>query len=571
VRPLHRRRRRAGGAARRKRDGNHARDARIPAGTYWLALSVHHADQAYAYEPVGGRTRENANNATALGFIDPWGASDVSSTRLVSIYGTYTPGGAPLVFTDVSSATGFDVQTTSSESSGSGLHWGDLDDDGDLDAIVTGSPSRRLTSNSEGASFFVASFGGGAADRQGALLDIDNDGDLDFWHQAETLWENDGLGVLTNAGNLGLGDPTNNEGVAAADVDGDGACDVVMCSENGNWIGHHERRTPVTLVGSADVADGLNDVGDAGNGDYVSSGDVDDDGDLDFFYHFGGGKLFVSDGDGTYTESPSGISVVTGNSDKFGSAWGDYDNDGDLDLFTPRYDSGSPGYLWRNDGGTFANVAVAAGIADTSGQRSACWGDYDNDGDLDLYVVTRGGGANVLYRNAGGVFTAMSVGADAPGDGHDAVFVDYDNDGDLDLAVTRQSATNVLLRNDTDTDEYLKVRVIGWGAWGTNKAGVGVKVELYDGTATTLLARRDVLTARGYGGTEPPWLHFGGVAPASTYVVRVHFRTGAVDVPVVPRNVSTTIGTVTIPQMLTVVEPQPQIQVIQWQEVDPAP
>ena len=475
------------------------------------------------------------------------------------------------LFTDVSSACGFNVRSTTSDHSASGLHWGDLDADGDLDAIITGnSSSRLLISNNAGESFFVSVFGGGGRDRQGALLDIDNDGDLDFWHIDERLYENNGAGSFTDRGDLGFRDPSNSEAVAAADVNRDGWCDIIMFSANGNWLGHHQGTLPASLVGSRDRAYGLNDRGDYGNGDFCSAGDVNNDGRLDFFYHYNGGRLFCSTGDGAYIEDDGGISVVTGNHDKFGSAWADYDNDGDLDLFVPRYDDRRPGYLWRNNGSSFSDITSAAGITGTARQRSACWGDYDNDGDLDLYITTAEGG-NLLYQNQGdGSFLSVDEGAGAAGKGHDAIFVDYDNDGDLDLAIAREDTSNVLLRNNTDNTDYLKVRVIGAGEGGTNKAGLGVRVELYAAGGTTLLARREVGVARGFGGTEPLWVHFGGVTNTDTYVVKVHFVTAVQTVTVVPRDVSTTIGPTTIEQMLTVEEEgASMLRLIRWMEVDP--
>ncbi|MCP3905744.1 MAG: VCBS repeat-containing protein [Planctomycetes bacterium] len=479
---------------------------------------------------------------------------------------------APLgPYTDASATVGFDVQSTTGSATGSGLHWADLDADGDLDAVITGNSfSRKLVSNSEGTSFTVTTFGAGGRSRQAALLDLDNDGDVDVWHADETLFENDGSGSFSDEGDMGFSDAVGTDGLAAADVNNDGWCDVVMFSGSGNWIGHHQGDNPVTLVGTNAASYGLNDAGDSGNGDYVSSVDVNGDTYLDFFYNYGTGKLFLSDGDGTYTESASGISVVTGSADLFGSAWGDYDNDGDPDLYVPRYDAGSAGYLWRNDAGTFTNVASAAGITDTSGQRSACWGDYDNDGDLDLYVTTHSGADNLLYQNQNnGTFLTTDAGVTVAGDSHDAVFVDYDNDGDLDLAVTQQSGTNILLDNDTDGTSYLKVRAIGYGRRGTNKAAVGVRVELYTSDGLTLLGRRDLGVARGFGGTEPLWAHFGGVTDSVTYKVKVHFASGVQEVNVVPSAVSTTIGATVISQMVTVTEPKPPYSVVTWQEVKP--
>jgi len=488
-------------------------------------------------------------------------------------------GDASYLFADASGATGFGVPSTTDSNSGSGLHWGDLDNDGDLDAIVTGNSSSRLCiNNNTGQSFSQSTFGGGARSRQGALLDIDNDGDLDFWHCDEKLYENNGSASFTDRGDLGFGDPSNSDSAAAADLNHDGQCDVVMFSTSGNWIGFNSSGSPATLTGTNDSAYGLNDSGDAGNGDFCSAGDVNNDGYLDFFYHYNSGKLFLSEGDGTYAQDNHGISVVTGNSDTMGSTWADYDNDGDLDLFVARHDSGSAGYLWRNDvdwtadTGSFTNVSASAGIIDTSGQRGCCWGDYDNDGDLDLYVVTHSAQVNVLYQNQGnGTFVSVNEGTNASGDGHDAVFVDYDNDGDLDLSVTQQSATNTLLNNGTDNTDYLKVRVVGLGDGGTNLPGVGVRIDVWDAAGTTFLARREIGTARGYGGAEPMWAHFGGLTNSSTYTVKVYFHSRANDEPyavsVVPSAASTTIGATVIPQMLTVEEPNTQKKILHWTEI----
>ena len=129
-----------------------------------------------------------------------------------------------------------------------------------------------------------------------------------------------------------------------------------------------------------------------------------------------------------------------------GAAFADYDNDGDLDLYIvnnpgPLYTTitdTSPGNaLYRNNGdGTFTDVTAKAGVGDQSFGMGCVFGDYDNDGDLDLYVTNYG--PNVLYRNNGdGTFTDVTTPAGA-GDARwstGAAFGDYDNDGDLDLYV----------------------------------------------------------------------------------------------------------------------------------------
>ncbi len=129
-----------------------------------------------------------------------------------------------------------------------------------------------------------------------------------------------------------------------------------------------------------------------------------------------------------------------------GAGFADYDNDGDLDLYivnnpgplTVEISSESPGnILYRNNGdGRFTDVTETAGVGDQGHGMGCVFGDYDNDGDLDLYVTNFG--ANVLYRNNGdGSFSdvteATGVGDERWGTG--AIFGDYDRDGDLDLYV----------------------------------------------------------------------------------------------------------------------------------------
>lgn len=492
--------------------------------------------------------------------------SDPSEFYLLGYWGETAAPEANGLFADVSSDAGFNLQTSTSNSGPSSIHWADFDGDGDLDALVTGTASRILI-NSGSSTFTPTNFAGGSASGQAAILDVDNDGDIDIWHHSGGLNENNGSGVFTSRGGVGFTGPSGSVSTIAADVDGNGYTDIITFAANGNWIGRHSRKVNVALNGTTDTTFGLNGVDAFGNGGFACTADADDDGDLDIFYNYGVGRLFLSDGDGTFTKTGGGIAVANGDSEPVGSSWGDYDNDGDMDLFVPRNASGNPGYLWRNNGrGTFTNVTAAAGIDDTSGHRGCCWGDYDNDGDLDLYICT-GASTNILYRNNGdSTFTAVDEDVEASGNSQDAVFVDYDNDGDLDLAVTRQGGTNVLLENSTDNTDYLKVRVIGQGML-TNKVGLGVRVDLYDSTGRNLLARREIGTARGYGGSSPLWAHFGGVTNSSTYVVKVHFPSGVTSTSVVPVSASTTIGSTVIAQMVTITERQPQLTI--WQETNP--
>jgi hypothetical protein len=153
-------------------------------------------------------------------------------------------------------------------------------------------------------------------------------------------------------------------------------------------------------------------------------------------------------------------------------AWGDYDNDGDLDLAI----AGSPGTgsltrIYRHDATAF--VDIAAGLSGTH-EGGLAWGDYDNDGDLDLLIT--GNWTTNLYRNSGGTFTDAGAGF-VQLLKSSAEWGDYDRDGDLDLLLTGQSPTagtpimnSRVYRNDngtfTDINAGLKGVKSGTGIWG---------------------------------------------------------------------------------------------------------
>src|SRR6185436_20256697 len=132
------------------------------------------------------------------------------------------------------------------------------------------------------------------------------------------------------------------------------------------------------------------------------------------------------------------------------NAWADFDNDGDLDEVVGF--RGRPNRLYRQDHGRFEDVAAAVGLADTVETRVAAWGDFDGDGHLDLYVGFAGGVPNKLYRNDGNGrhFTdvAPALGLRLVGVSRQASWIDYDNDGDLDLFVAFRDQPNRLFRND---------------------------------------------------------------------------------------------------------------------------
>ena len=137
------------------------------------------------------------------------------------------------------------------------------------------------------------------------------------------------------------------------------------------------------------------------------------------------------------------------------NAWGDYDNDGDLDLIITFRDA--PVRLYRNGSSGFENVADGSGLPTDGGNpRSVAWGDYDGDGDLDIYIGYSGyeGPANRLFRNnlqegrSGFTEVGEAAGVALKGATRQVSFIDYDSDGDLDLYVALRASVNRLLQNN---------------------------------------------------------------------------------------------------------------------------
>ncbi len=236
-------------------------------------------------------------------------------------------------------------------------------------------------------------------------------------------------------------------GVILDDFDGDGYLDILHStyepSEPLRYF-HNERDGTFRLR-----TDEANLSGILGGFNLVQA-DYDNDGDTDVLVLRGAWlgrtgtipkSLLRNEGDGTFQDVTFDAGLVEPATPTQTAAWADYDGDGDLDLFV-----GSeavlgfepPCQLWRNRGdGTFEEVAEKAGVQNFRFAKGVAWGDYDEDGDPDLYVSNLGQD-NRLYRNEGdGTFkdVASELGVTAPKRSFVPWFWDFDNDGKLDLFV----------------------------------------------------------------------------------------------------------------------------------------
>jgi hypothetical protein len=166
--------------------------------------------------------------------------------------------------------------------------------------------------------------------------------------------------------------------------------------------------------------------------------DFDGDGDPDRFVGFNGApsRLYRNDGVGGFVDAAAAVGLDVERQVRT-AAWGDFDGDGDPDLFLGFAGEAPVAALFRNDGGSFASVANDLGLEVLEGTtRQASWVDYDSDGDLDLFLALRDR-ANQLFANDDGRFANVTeaVGLGDPRRSVGAVWFDVEPDGDLDVYV----------------------------------------------------------------------------------------------------------------------------------------
>jgi hypothetical protein len=267
-------------------------------------------------------------------------------------------------------------------------------------------------------------------------------------------------------------------GITAVDYDGDGLYDLFIPdgveSRLFRNLGDGRFEDVTARAGLA----GLDGVSVALFADY------DNDGHKDLFVSrtFQHNQLFHNNGDGTFTE----VTRKSGIGDDCCTtvaSWADYDNDGLLDLYVGRYldprkkipttfyaRNGEGNKLYHNNGdGTFTDVAEVAGVGDTGLCLGTVFGDYDDDGYPDLYVVNDFGRKTLYHNNRNGTFSDVTVksGTLAYGAGMSASFADYDNDGRLDIYCTNIRSEHAWYAAGPTVTRYM---LNSWkqGVWATD-------------------------------------------------------------------------------------------------------
>ncbi|MFN8176734.1 MAG: FG-GAP-like repeat-containing protein [bacterium] len=329
-----------------------------------------------------------------------------------------------------------------------------------------------------------------------SLVDFDLDGDLDLYF---TVWNvYDGRDshdrVLRNDGGTfrhaypELESPDAHLASAWGDFDGDGDLDVYVVGVT-NRLFRNDAGTFVDVT-----APPLTVGADGGAPTWI---DFDRDGDLDLVAAYnapGVVRFFRNDGPGRFTDvTPPFLETYVGGVQSI--AWGDWDNDGDSDPYlvrTPSSTSDGANFLLRNDGGgTFVDVTVPP-LDDRGFGHGGVWADVDNDGDLDLYV-TNIFGPNRFFRNDGeGGFVDASEGdLGDPANCSGVAFGDFDNDGRIDLYFCEASGSNKLLHNDC-TPTRISFKSIAQPPLTDGGVGIGVAFGDVDGDGDLDLALANV-------------------------------------------------------------------------------
>ena len=286
----------------------------------------------------------------------------------------------------------------------------------DLEVRADGTRALRFTDVTAGSGLEARAYGMGVA-----AGDVNNDGWVDLYRTglgANQLFLNNGDGTFTDVtGEAGTGDPRWSVSAAFTDIDRDGWLDLYV----GNYLDHRlDARQPecFTRTGERDYC---------GPSAFASVPD----------------RLYRNRGDGTFVDVTAEAQVATDYGATLGVVAADLDADGWPDIYVAN--DGEPNQLWMNrHDGSFANGALLAGAAlngdgRTEGSMGVDAGDFDGDGDDDLFMTHLTRETNTLYLNDGtGLFEDRSAitGLGAPSvayTGFGTAWFDYDNDGWLDL------------------------------------------------------------------------------------------------------------------------------------------
>ena len=447
-----------------------------------------------------------------------------------NVNGTATSNAATLdvdpTFTKVT--TGL-IATEGGDSSG--CAWGDFDNDGWADLFVGNGTSRSfLYRNNRDGTFVKLTNAVPATEGRygGSWADYDNDGWLDLFGASpggNSLYRNRGDSTFAKITPFAGSSSANSWSGSWSDYDRDGWLDLYISNGAGNndaLLRNNRDGTFTRIAEGRIVRDGGTTIG-------ATWQDYNRDSWPDLYAANNGGLSFLYRNlqTGTFERVTTGP-VGTDSQNAIVPDWGDYDNDGWPDLAVGVF---GRCLLYRNQGnGTFLKITTGPFVTDSQNSEIVLWADYDNDGFLDLFSANTSGQNETLYRNKGdGTFAKITTGSivNDGGNSAGAAWGDYDNDGFLDLFVGnwQGSRPNFLYRNNGNSNSWLKVKCVGTAS---NRDGIGAKIRLkarIRGNDTWQL--REISGGTGFGQT-PLLGHFGLGDAATVETLRIEWPAGAV-------------------------------------------
>ena len=513
------------------------------------------------------------------------------------------PAPVPTRFAEVTKAAGLHFEMRSGgqvknyivEAKGGGGAFFDYDGDGWLDIyLVNGSrlesysdsasaPTNALYRNLGDSTFkdYTRSAGvGDAGWGMGcAVADYDRDGDLDLYvtnYGPNVLYRNEGTGRFRDVGQTAGVDLAGwSTGASFGDYDRDGDLDLYVAQyldfaperippRGGMWKGVLVFAGPSGLPGAQDIlyrneGDGrFRDVTRQAGVDqptptYGLSAlfcDYDQDGDSDLYVANDSAPNFLyrNEGNGQFrdvgVEAGAALSAEGGAQAGMGIAYGDCDGDGDSDLLVTHFED-DYNTLYRNrSDGTFAVASAVAGLAEPSLPHlafGACFFDYDNDQDQDLFVANGHVYPQMRHLNSDGyaepnqLFANQGLAADyrfaevvagdisRPAVSRGVAQGDYDNDGDVDLLVCNLDGPPQLLRNDGGNQRnYLSLLLVGTAS---NRDGIGARVSVVSGGVEQVVER---VSGGSFLSHSDGRIHLGLGANTMAERVEIHWPSGRV-------------------------------------------
>ncbi len=367
------------------------------------------------------------------------------------------------------------------------VSWGDYDNDDDLDILLTGS---QLTN--QGISKIYRNDGNNIFTEQTSIVltgvyassaawgDYDNDGYIDILLTGNTssdnrvtlIYRNNGNNTFTELSSVLL--PGVSDGsVTWVDYDNDGDLDIFLTGNTGTSTISKLFRNDRNNVFSEQTAIQITGVSSSS----AAWGDYDNDGNLDLILSGrrwngqGMTKIYRNSGSGTFIEQTDIILpwIFLGS-----VSWGDYDNDGDLDILLAGVSTTVISKIFRNDGNNFFQELSSVSLPAIY-EGSAVWADYDNDGDLDILISGKTGPKIIskIYQNVGNDTFTEQGSIVLPGIySNSLTWADYDNDGDLDILLAGYSGSNriakifrnnsVIPNNKPNPPTNLSTKIIGY-------------------------------------------------------------------------------------------------------------